>query len=268
LHFLSRVVGFGLLLLAALLPLAALAALLGREGPDALLALGPSGWAMLAAATCLPAGLLLLGVMAALQRAELNTLRTALLRQGSHADRQHLALEALMGEARDQTALLQEQVRLLLSGLSLGQRQAEATQALFTETRLQRLVAEWDLTGQELHALLAAMWRLAFGWRVAAGSPGEGGPLLLPSADELPLAVLRLLPASAEEMARFEVDERFVRQAARYRATFAAFLDHVPETGPLNRALFRDMVLGRLDARLALLPRPDHGRLPDRVAAE
>jgi hypothetical protein len=44
----------------------------------------------------------------------------------------------------------------------------------------------------------------------------------------------------------------------------------VPETGPLNRALFRDMVQGRLEARLALLPRPNHAAMvpPETLAAE
>ena len=75
---------------------------------------------------------------------------------------------------------------------------------------------------------------------------------------------------SAEEMAKFEVDERFVRQAAHYRAIFRSFLERVPETGPLNRTLFLYMVQGRLDARLALLPRPNHAKTipPETLAAE
>ena len=84
------------------------------------------------------------------------------------------------------------------------------------------------------------------------------------------LAFLRLLPATAQESAQFEVDERFVRQAARYRATFKAFLDRAPETGPLNRATFRDMIYGRVDTRLGLLPRPNRARVidPHTLAAE
>ena len=62
--------------------------------------------------------------------------------------------------------------------------------------------------------------------------------LPLPAGAELGLAILRLLPTTPEEMARFQVDERFVRLAARYRALFRGFLDRVPETGPLNRAHF------------------------------
>ncbi|MCO6416623.1 hypothetical protein JYK14_10685 [Siccirubricoccus sp. KC 17139] len=259
-----------------MLPLAALAGLLALAGPEAVLALGPGGWASLTAGIFLPGCLLLLFVSTGLQRGELHSLRAALLRQGRVADQHHLALEALLAEGREHTALLREQVRLLLGGLAQGQRQAEVAEALLRETRLSRLVAEWDVTARELSVLLAGMWRLAFGWRGPAGPGGEpGAPLPLPAPEELPLALLRLLPASAEEMARFEVDERFVRQAARYRATFAAFLDQVPETGPMNRALFRDMALGRVDARLALLPRPDHGRVvppdwlaPDSMAAE
>ena len=97
---------------------------------------------------------------------------------------------------------------------------------------------------------------------LAEGPEGpEGQPsveLPLPAGPELGLAILRLLPPTPEEMAKFDVDERFVRQAAHYRAVFRGFLDRVPETGPLKRALFLDMVQGRLDARLALLPRPNH----------
>ena len=43
-----------------------------------------------------------------------------------------------------------------------------------------------------------------------------------------------------------------------------------PEAGPLNRATFRDMIYGRVDTRLALLPRPNHARVidPHTLAAE
>jgi len=84
------------------------------------------------------------------------------------------------------------------------------------------------------------------------------------------LRILRLLPATPQEAAQFEVDERFVRQAARYRSTFRAFLDRAPEAGPLTRATFKDMIYGRVDTRLALLPRPNHARVidPNTLAAE
>ena len=41
-------------------------------------------------------------------------------------------------------------------------------------------------------------------------------------------------------------------------------------TGPLSRATFRDMIYGRVDTRLALLPRPNHARVidPHTLAAE
>ena len=158
-------------------------------------------------------------------------------------------------------------MRLAISGLAVGQRQVETVQHAAIETRMGRLVAEWDMVTLELSATLAAMWRLVHGWRV----PGtEAAELPLPPACELPLRILRLLPATAQELAQFEVDERFVRQAARYRATFKAFLDRAPETGPLNRATFRDMIYGRVDTRLALLPRPNHARVidPHTLAAE
>jgi hypothetical protein len=158
-------------------------------------------------------------------------------------------------------------VRLAISALAVGQRQVETVQHAAAETRMQRLVAEWDMVTVELSATLTAMWRLVHGWR----APGvDGAELPLPPAGELPLRLLRLLPASAHDAAGFEVDERFVRQAARYRATFKAFLDRAPETGPLGRATFRDMIYGRVDARLALLPRPNHARVidPHTLAAE
>jgi hypothetical protein len=182
-------------------------------------------------------------------------------------DTRSLATQSMMEECRNQTALLQEQVRLAISGLDAGQRQVETVQHVAMETRMQRLVAEWNMVTLELSATLAAMWRLVHGWRV----PGtEAAELALPPACELPLCILRLLPATAQESAQFEVDERFVRQAARYRATFKAFLDRAPETGPLNRTTFRDMIYGRVDTRLALLPRPNHARVidPHTLAAE
>jgi hypothetical protein len=271
LRLLARAIGFGLLLLAALVPICALALLLTSAGPEGLVALGPAGWASLAAGLVLPSGIALLALCWLTQRRELAELRAALLRQGQASDSRQLALQALVAETREQTALLQEQARLLLGQLSIGKRQADTTQALMTETRLERLVAEWDMTGRELAAVMAAMWRLVFGWRTPEGPEGQPSvELPLPAGPELGLAILRLLPATPEEMARFEVDERFVRQAAHYRAIFRSFLDRMPETGPVNRALFLDMVQGRLDARLALLPRPNHAAIipPQTLAAE
>jgi hypothetical protein len=271
LRLLARAIGFGLLLLAALLPVGAALLLLALDGPEALLALGPAGWASLGAGMLLPGCAALLAQAWMTQRAELATFRQALLRQGEAGDSRHLALQALLAESREQTSLLQEQVRLQLGQVTAGRRQAETLQALATEGRLARLVAEWDMTGRELAAVTAAMWRLVYGWRTAEGPEGQPAvELPLPAGAELGLAILRLLPATPEEMARFEVDERFVRQAARYRALFRDFLDRVPETGPLNRALFRDMVHGRLEARLALLPRPNHAAMvpPETLAAE
>ncbi|MFC7473727.1 hypothetical protein ACFQS7_05145 [Dankookia sp. GCM10030260] len=270
-RLLARAIGFGLLLLAALVPVGATLLLIALAGPEGLLALGPAGWGSLAAGLLLPGCAVLLAQAWQVQRAELAALRGALLRQGEAGDSRQLALQALLAESREQTTLLQEQIRLLLGQATTGRRQAETQQALATETRLARLVAEWDLTGRELAAVMAAMWRLVFGWRTPEGPEGQPAvELPLPAGAELGLAILRLLPATPEEMARFQVDERFVRQAARYRGVFQDFLDRVPETGPLNRALFRDMVQGRLDARLALLPRPNHAVLvtPEALAAE
>ena len=256
----TRALGFGLLLIAALLPIGAACALLASAGPDALLALGPAGWAAFGAGLMLPACALLIAGAWQSQRAELALLREAVLGQGRAADSRHLALQAMVAESREHTALLQEQARLLLGQLSVAKRLADTQQALMTETRLQRLVAEWDMTARELAVLMAAMWRLVYGWRTAEGPEGQPSvELPLPAGPELGLAVLRLLPATPEAMARFEVDERLVRQAAHYRAVFRSFIERVPETGPLNRALFQDMLPGRVDARLALLPRPNHG---------
>jgi|GEM_PF-6092801 len=263
----ARIAAWGVALLAGLFLPAALTLLIQFQGVEALLALSAPDTAMLLAGLFLPPCLLLLIIAWLTQHMELVALGKALLRQTAILEDKRLAAETLAEECRAQTALLQEQVRLAISGLAVGQRQVEAIQTLSTETRLQRLTSEWNLVAAELSATLVAMWRLAHGWK----SPGpEAQDLPLPPAEELPLRILRLLPATPREMAQFEVDERFVRQAARYRATFRAFLDHVPETGPLSRAVFRDMIYGRLDARLALLPRPNHAQVidPATLAAE
>jgi hypothetical protein len=256
----ARVAALGVGLLASLAVPAALLLIARLHGTDALLSLPPAEMAVLFMGLFLPAALLLLIVAALTQRVELVALRNALVRQATSFDSRSLVAEALVEECRNQTALLQEQVRLAISALSVGQRQVETVQHSVAETRMQRLVAEWDMVTVELSATLAAMWRLVHGWRI----PGtEAAELPLPPANELPLRILRLLPASAHEAAQFEVDERFVRQSARYRATFKAFVDRAPETGPLSRATFRDMIYGRVDTRLALLPRPNHARVID-----
>jgi hypothetical protein len=263
----ARLAAWGVGLLATLAVPAVLVLLARVHGTEALLALPPVEMAVLVMGLFLPPTLLLLTVAGLAQRVELVELRNALLRQSTSFDTRSLATQSLIDECRSQTALLQEQVRLAISGLAVGQRQVETVQHAAIETRMQRLVAEWDMVTAELSATLAAMWRLVYGWRV----PGtEGTELPLPPANELPLRILRLLPATAQESAQFEVDERFVRQAARYRATFKAFLDRAPETGPLNRTTFRDMIYGRVDTRLALLPRPNHARVidPHTLAAE
>ncbi len=263
----ARVAAWGVGLLAILAVPTALALLVRLHGTEALLALLPAEIAVLMLGLFLPPALLLLVIAGLVQRVELVALRNALLRQSTSFDSKSLATEALIEECRSQTALLQEQVRLAISALAVGQRQVETMQHAAAETRMQRLVAEWDMVTVELSATLAAMWRLVHGWRV----PGtEAAELPLPPANELPLRILRLLPATAQDARQFEVDERFVRQAARYRATFRAFLDRAPETGSLNRATFRDMIYGRVDTRLALLPRPNHARVidPNTLAAE
>ncbi|MBD0273349.1 MAG: hypothetical protein ICV73_15650 [Acetobacteraceae bacterium] len=264
----ARVAAWGTGLLATLAVPAVLVLLARLHGAEALLSLPPAEMAVLVMGLFMPPALLLLTVAGLVQRVELVALRNAVLRQATSFDGKSLATEALIEECRNQTALLQEQVRLAISALAVGQRQVETVQHAAAETRMQRLVAEWDMVTVELTATLTAMWRLVHGWR-APGAEG-GAELPLPPAGELPLLILRLLPASAQEAARFEVDERFVRQAARYRATFKAFLDRAPETGPLSRATFRDMIYGRVDARLALLPRPNHARVidPHTLAAE
>jgi len=267
LRMMGRAAAWGFALLAGLFPLAALALLIRLQAPEALLTLPPADLAILMTGLFLPPCLMLLILAWLAQRKELAALNTALLHQAAAFEASRLAAEALTEERRTQTALLQEQVSLTVSALAVGQRQVEALQTLSGETRLQRLVAEWNITVAELGGILAAMWRLEHGWK----TPGPGGQdLPLPPIEELPLRILRLLPPTAQEMAQYEVDERFVRQAARYRATFRAFLDRVPDTGPLSRSLFRDMVYGRLDARLATLPRPDHSQVidPATLAAE
>lgn len=263
----ARVAAWGMGVVMTLAVPATLLLLVRAYGTEGLLALPPAEMAVLVMGLFLPFGLLLLIIAGLTQRVELVALQNALIRQSSSFDSKTLATEALIEECRSQTALLQEQVRLAISALAVGQRQVEVVQHAAAETRMQRLVSEWDMVTVELGATLTAMWRLIHGWRV----PGtEAAELPLPPTSELPLRLLRLLPASAHEASQFEVDERFVRQAARYRATFKAFLDRAPEAGPLNRATFRDMIYGRVDTRLALLPRPNHARVidPHTLAAE
>lgn len=255
-----HVAAWSVALLAGLFLPAAFILLTHLQGVEALLALSVPDMASLLIGLFLPPCLLLLTVACLTQRRELTALGNALLRQTTALGSKRLAAEVLTEECRAQTALLQEQVRLAISALAFEQRQVQAMQVLFTETRMQRLTGEWNLVVAELGAALIAMWRLTHGWK-AAGP--EATDLPLPPPEELPLRILRLLPTTPQEMAKFEVDERFVRQAARYRATFQAFQEGVPETGPLSRATFRDMVYGRLDARLALLPRPNHALVID-----
>jgi hypothetical protein len=264
----ARVAAWGVVLLVGLLLPASVVLLIHLQGLEALLALSAADMAALLTALFLPLCLLLLIAAGLAQRSDFMALHKTLVHQASAAEGQRRATESLAEECRAHTALLQEQVRLAIAGLGVQQQQADATQALSSALRRQNVVGEWGLVVAELNSILAAMWRLVHGW----AAPGPGGPqmLTLPPPEELPLSILRLLPPTARDMERFDVDERFVRQAARYRATFRAFLEKVPEAGAPSKAVFRDLVYGRLDSQFALLPRPNHARVidPKTLAAE
>lgn len=257
-----HVAAWGLMVLAGLFFPAAGFVLLRLEGPEAFLVLPPLHLAVILAALFLPPCLLMLIFTSLMQRIEFGTLAENLLRQTNMFCSQRALSETLVEEVRAQTALMQEQARL-----AGEQRHLRATQRLFQETRQLRLISEWNLVVGELGGILVAMWRLIHGW-TAAGA--EARYPTLPPPEELPLQILRLLPVTPKEMAKYDIDERFVRQAARYRAVFQAFLDQVPETGTLSRTTFRQIIYGQLDARLALLPRPNHGEAiePETLAAE
>ncbi len=249
--------GFAVMALFVLLPLGGLLGLAWLHGAEALLAIGPAGWGPLLAGLCAPPALLFLSLGYWVQRQELRQLRHGLAGHSEALLLRQMELQALLRESQSQNALLREQARLTLDGMALARRQVQQQERAIEETRLQRAVAEWDLTARELDATLVAMFRLVQGH---AGPDGAAVPL--PARAELPQAVMRLLPAEAE-MAGFEVDERFVRQAARYRATFRGFLEGLPRRGPLSQEVFRAMLHGELDRRLAQLPRPDHGKVID-----
>jgi hypothetical protein len=164
----ARVAAWGTGLLATLAVPAVLVLLARLHGAEALLALPPAEMAVLVMGLFLPPALLLLTVAGLVQRVELVALRNAVLRHATSFDSKSLAAETLIEECRNQTALLQEQVRLAISALAIGQRQVETVQHAAAETRMQRLVAEWDMVTVELSVTLTAMWRLVHGWRAPA----------------------------------------------------------------------------------------------------
>ena len=114
-------------------------------------------------------------------------------------------------------------------------RQIEAVMLHADQTRSQRLIAEWDLVVRELTTLLAALFRVAFGYRRAAGDTARVAGLQeeveLPGQEELPLRILRMLPAAAREAWTLEVDPRFAAHAERYVEVFERFVDRVPVRG-------------------------------------
>lgn len=269
----ARTILFGLALTFTVLPVLGAAGILFLHGPHALLALPPQDWATLIAGLFVPSALAFLALGYAAQRMELSLLHHGLAQNSAALAKQEQRLAALAEETRAQNEILREHVRLTLEQLRGVKRRAEATERLFAETRLQRLTAEWDIVSRELGSILASMFRLAFGTERLVGNPGDDAPVFaavpLPPMEELPVAILRLLPRTQEELARLEVDERFLRLAARYRAVFAAFVDRVPDTGPLNRAFFRSLLHGRVHERLGLLPRPEAEEAPiELMAAE
>jgi hypothetical protein len=259
-----HVAAWGVTILASLFIPGAGFVLVRLQGPEVILALPPLHLAVILAALFLPPCLLMLIFTWLTQRIELATLTENLLRQTTIFCNQRALSETLVEEVRAQSALMQEQLRTAAADRVTERR---ATQLLFQETRTVRQIAEWNLVVSELGGILVAMWRLTHGW-TEPGAEARYSPM--PPPEELPLHILRLLPVTPKEMAKYDIDERFVRQAARYRAVFQAFLEQVPETGKLSRTAFRQLVYGQLDARLALLPRPNHGEIvePWTLAAE
>ncbi len=250
-----HVAAWGVTILASLFIPGAGFVLMRLQGPEAFLALPPLHLAVILAALFLPPCLLMLIFTWLTQRIELGTLSDNLLRQTTYLSNQRALAETLAEEVRAQSALLQEQLRTATADRATERR---TTQLLFQETRSLRQIAEWNLVVSELGSILVAMWRLVHGW----AEPGaEARHAALPPPEELPLHILRLLPKTPKEVAKYDVDERFIRQAARYRAVFQAFLEQVPESGRLSRTAFRQLAYGQLDARLALLPRPNHGEI-------
>lgn len=259
-----HVAAWGVTVLASLFVPAAGFVLMRLQGPEAFLALPPLHLSVMLAALFLPPCLLMLIFTWLTQRIELGTLTDNLLRQTTIFCNQRALSETLVEEVRAQSALMQEQLRTAAADRVTERRM---TQLLFQETRLLRLTAEWNLVVSELGGILVAMWRLIHGWT----EPGaEARYSSLPPPEELPLHILRILPVTPKEMAKYDIDERFVRQAARYRAVFQAFLEQVPETGKVSKTAFRQLIYGQLDARLALLPRPNHGEIiePETLATE
>lgn len=258
------VAAWGVTILASLFIPGAGFVLLRLQGPEALLTLPPLHLAVILAALFLPPCLLMLIFTWLTQRVELGTLSENLLRQATYLNSQRALAETLAEEVRAQSALLQEQLRSAADDRATERR---TTQLLFQETRSLRQIAEWNLVVSELGSILVAMWRLVHGWTEPGAAPRHAA---LPPPEELPLHILRLLPKTPKEVARYDVDERFIRQAARYRAVFQAFLEQVPESGRLSRTAFRQLAYGQLDARLALLPRPNHGEIiePRTLAAD
>jgi hypothetical protein len=144
--------------------------------------------------------------------------------------------------------------------MRIAKRQIEAVMLHADQTRSQRLIAEWDLVVRELTTLLAALFRVAFGYRRAAGDTARVAGLQeeveLPGQEELPLRILRMLPAAAREAWTLEVDPRFAAHAERYVEVFERFVERVPVRGGLiDRTFFEASIYGQIHARLKLLPR-------------
>jgi Na+/H+-dicarboxylate symporter len=131
----ARIAAWGVGLLATI-AVPAVAVLLARtHGVETLLTLPPAEM-VLVLGLFLPPTVLLLTVAALTQWSELVALRKALHRQSTAFDTRSLATQSLVEECRNQTALLQEQVRLAISGLAAGQRQVETVQHAAIETRM------------------------------------------------------------------------------------------------------------------------------------
>ena len=255
----ARLLAIGFTLVFTLFSaVAALGLYIAVPEPEAFLRLAPGELGALPAGLFAPPAMGLLAVALMMQRRELGLLREMVARTAdSLALQQQLALA--VRETREQPGVLREQAHLGLESVRVAKRQIQTVMQHAEQTRAQRLTAEWDLVVRELTGLMVPMFRLAFGYRHAGAAGDASAPMAeveLPGPDELPLRILRMLPASAREVWTLEVDPRFARQGARYRELFGRFLERVPNgPGFADRSFFEASVYGQIHARLSLLPR-------------
>jgi len=257
----ARTVTVGLTLVFTVFPAAAAFGLyLAIPDREVLQHLDAGALGALLAGLFAPPALAFLAIAHLVQRRELGLLREVVAHSAESLSLQQQQLALAVRETRAQTDVLRQHLHMGQEHMRLAKRQIEAVMQHADQTRSQRLIAEWGLVVGELTALLAAMFRVAFGYRRPAGDLSHAAGLQeeveLPGPEELPLRVLRMLPAAPREAWTLEVDPRFAAHGERYLAVFESFLERVPARGGLiDRAFFEASVYGQIQARLRLLPR-------------